>query len=133
MATNPNSLLTPLDLAVFHEAERIGGLRSSPEFNKILLVHKSLVEVALKALEDNRQPYLTAELTLRWQERKFVYDYINQYIDSVIAKRRDKVRELFEAAGLDAETIDRNLDASLDFLSPKGNGHANPNAADTTE
>lgn len=114
--SSPNPIVTEDELQLFHESERIGALRKQPEFNRILMVMQQAVDAAQEAMERNRQPYLVHELTLRWQERKTMLDFINLYIDNVVAKRRQNIRELFESLGIDPELIDRNLDSSIDFL-----------------
>jgi hypothetical protein len=122
-----NPIVTEDEIQIFHDAERLGALKKLPEFNRILVVMQQVVDAARADLENNRQPYLVQELTIRWQERKYFHDFITRYIDGVIAKRRQTVRDLFESAGLDEDVIQRNLDASLDFLRPfmeaRGNGN----------
>jgi hypothetical protein len=116
MATDPNAIMSPEDLATLHESERIQKLRALPEFNRIIVIMQKAVLAAQIAAENNQQPMLSHELLLRWQERKLMLDTINQYIDNVIAKRRNAIRDLFESVGIDQNLIERHQDASLDFL-----------------
>lgn len=111
--------VTAEELAEITRAERIGKLRSLPEFNRILMVMEAAVDAALRELEMNDVPRLDAIYKLRWRERKFMLDSINSYIDTVAAQRKDTVMELLREMGItDPDLLEKNADMTFAQLNP---------------
>lgn len=104
------------ELKAFNDAEEIGNLRRMPAFNKIMAVLDAAVDAATTTIKTNHDPRLDTPLRIALQEREAMRTFIHQYIDAVVAQRRDTVRDLLISLGIDIETAERNMDMSLTFL-----------------
>lgn len=118
MNTTPK--LTAKELSVLNEAEELAEMRQRPAFQRIATVLQSVADAARTEMEQNGDPRWDGILVRAYRERKRVVDFLQQYIDAVIANRRSTVIELLKSMGVPEDVAERNQDMSLSFLMQQG-------------
>lgn len=129
MTTRPNPL-SAQELVQLNDAESFLHMKNSSAYNKLIVMLKLWMNVALDDLETNPHPRMDSYYRNRWVERKALVNAIQGYVDNIIAKRRDTLAEILREIGLPESVIEQNMDMSFDFLTHSVMG--GPNGNDTT-